>query len=86
MGKNVTENCNKIKLLYVLDGKISNYFIERLGKFQLLCNLLHPRSTEEQQCGFSQTVTHPSTSTANCCLTSIVVTLAFYHSAILGKD
>ena len=28
--------------------------------------------------------THPSTNVANCCLTSIVVTLAFYHSAI-GK-
>ena len=34
-------------------------------------------STEEQHCGFSQTVTHPSTNVANCCLTSIVVTLAF---------
>ena len=41
-------------------------------------------STEEQHCGFSQTVTHPSNNAANCCLTSIVVTLAFYHSAI-GK-
>ena len=41
-------------------------------------------STEEQHCGFSQMVTHPSTNAANCCLTSILVTLAFYHSAI-GK-
>ena len=41
-------------------------------------------STEEQHCGFSQMVTNPSTNAANCCLTSIVVTLAFYHSAI-GK-
>ena len=41
-------------------------------------------SSEEQHCGFSQTVTHPSTNAANCCLTSIVVTLAFHHSAI-GK-
>ena len=41
-------------------------------------------STEEQHCGFSQTVTHPSTNEANCCLTSKVLTLAFYHSA-LGK-
>ena len=36
-------------------------------------------STEEQHCGFSQKVTHPSTNAANCCLTSIVVTLAFYN-------
>ena len=54
--------------------------------------LTHPRkaparsihsSTEEHHYGFSQTVTHSSNNEANCCLTSIVVTLAFYHSAIL---
>ena len=39
-------------------------------------------STDENQYGFSQTVSHPSTNAANCCLSSIVVTLAFYHSAI----
>ena len=32
----------------------------------------------------SQTVTHPSINTANCCLTSIVVTLAF-TILLLGK-
>ena len=31
-------------------------------------------STEEQHCGFSHTVTHPSTNAAYCCLTSILVT------------
>ena len=35
----------------------------------------------KQHFGFSQTVAHPSTNAANCRLTSIVVTLAFYHSA-----
>ena len=43
--------------------------------------ITHPRkaparsihsSTEEQHCGFSQTVTHPNTNAAICCLTSIV--------------
>ena len=41
-------------------------------------------STEEHHCGFLQKVIHPNTNAANCCLTSIVVTLAFYNSAI-GK-
>ena len=41
-------------------------------------------STEAKHCGFSKTVTHPSTNSVDCCLTSIVVKLAFYHSAI-GK-
>ena len=46
--------------------------------------MITPLVLEAQQQWFSLAVTHPVTNAANCCLTSIVATLAFYHSAI-GK-
>ena len=47
--KNLAQNCNKIKLFDVLDGKFSNYSVKLLGKFQFGWNLLHPWKCQMKQ-------------------------------------